>query len=308
VTIVCKAGDGGPGHVSFAPGEKSGPDGGNGGDGGDVLVTGTSDLTALSKFSSNPKVEAEHGVPGATSKRKGRYGKSITFKVPVGTTITDTKSGEPYEIVNTNEHILLCQGGEGGRGNFEFRSSTQTTPRFAEPGTPGQRRKLHLNLKLIAHFGLIGLPNAGKSSLLNELTGAHAKVGNYNFTTLEPNLGVFNKKIIADIPGLIEGASKGKGLGIKFLKHIEKVDLLLHCISVESEDPVRGYKTIRSELAAFNPELIKKKEVILLTKADMQSNEKVNAAARTLKKLGRNVITVSINQPVSLEKLGKVLV
>lgn len=293
--IIIRGGHGGEGRVSFRGKKSGGPDGGNGGRGGDVYVKATSDIYALSKFLSEKVFKAEDGGKGGVGTRSGANGKDLILTMPVGTFLTDD-FGTEVELTKMGEEILLAKGGLGGRGNESFKSPVNTTPRYAQKGLVGEEKKLNLKLKLIADFGLIGLPNAGKSSLLNELTNANAKIGDYPFTTLEPNLGALKGKVIADIPGLIEGASKGKGLGHKFLKHIEKVKLLLHCISSESDNPLRDYLVIREELKKFNPELLSKKEIILLTKSDLKK-------ARP-KKIGKvQVIPISIYDFDSIQML-----
>jgi GTPase len=307
VDLTIKAGHGGPGKVSFYPGFKSGPDGGNGGKGGDVYILATSDLTALNRFSREKVIAAENGGGGNSNRKSGRNGNDREIRMPVGTELVDKKSGEVVSLDSLDKKILVCKGGKGGRGNHEMRSPRRTTPEYAQPGLPGEERQFKVVLKLIADFGLIGLPNVGKSSLLNELTKANAKVANYPFTTLEPNLGVLNGKVFADIPGLIEGASSGKGLGIKFLKHIEKVKILLHCISAESEDPLKDYEIVFNELKSFSPELAKKKQTILLTKADMVSKDVLKEKTTLIKKLKKQVIPVSIHDWDSLQGLIKKL-
>ena len=243
VSIIVRGGNGGPGKVSFV-GRAGGPDGGDGGKGGDVYVEVTSDLYALNQFLAKNFLKAENGQPAGSNQKSGEGGKDLTLVMPIGTFIIDEAGNKldpdsiGVELNELNQKELLAKGGLGGKGNAFFKSSTRTTPKFAQPGLKGQEKKLICKLKLIADFGLIGLPNAGKSSILNELTNANAKIGDYPFTTLEPNLGMLNGKVLADIPGLIEGASEGKGLGHNFLKHIEKVKLLLHCISSESADPL----------------------------------------------------------------------
>ncbi len=297
--ITVRGGHGGPGRVSFRGKLGGGPDGGDGGKGGSVYVRVTSDIYALAQFLSKKVCRAEDGGSGGGGIRSGANGKDLILTMPVGTFLTDEK-GSGIELTQLGQEFLLAKGGLGGRGNEFFKSSGNTTPRYAQPGLSGQEKRLKLELKLIADFGLIGLPNAGKSSLLNEITNANAKIGNYPFTTLEPNLGVLNGRVIADIPGLIEGASVGRGLGHKFLKHIEKVKLLLHCISSESDDPARDYKIIRKELAKFNPELLNKKEIILLTKSDLKKTK--------LKKIdNKKVIPVSIYNWDSIQALIKIL-
>lgn len=307
VDVTLKAGHGGAGAVSFGPGRWSGPDGGNGGRGGDIYLTTTSDLNALAQFAHKSFFAAGDGNPGGGNKKFGKDGKDLILSIPVGTMVINKNTNEEIELNNLNQKVPICKGGLGGRGNAEFASPSHTTPRYAQRGLPGEEKKLKFVLKLIADYGLIGLPNAGKSSLLNELTAANAKVGNYPFTTLEPSLGVLNGKVIADIPGLIEGASKGKGLGTKFLKHIEKVNLLLHCISVESENMVRDYTVIRKELEDFNPQLLEKEEAILLTKTDLIDSAKLKQKVKDLSKFGRKIYPVSIYDFDSLEKLRTLL-
>ena len=304
IDIEVTAGKGGDGHSSMAKFPMRGPDGGDGGNGGNIYITGTSDLTILARYTSKPHLTGNHGEHGGKNKRTGKNGEDIIIPMPNGTTLTDKHTGQVFEINKQSDQLLLAKGGVGGRGNFEFRSSTNQRPEEAEPGSPGHHRKLHVVLKLIADFGFVGLPNAGKSSLLNELTGAHAKVANYNFTTLEPNLGVYNKKILADIPGLIEGAHTGRGLGIKFLKHIEKVGMLFHCISAESEDVVKDYKTVRAELESFSTTLAEKPEVILLTKHDLIEKATILKKRKLLKlRKSLTILPVSIHDWDSLEKL-----
>jgi GTP-binding protein len=307
--IVFRAGHGGPGRVSFFPGETSGPDGGNGGRGGDVYLQATTDLTALRPYTTKKVKFAGNGEMGGKNLKFGSDGNDIIVHLPVGSVITDQTTGKVLELSIPDEKILFCKGGLGGRGNAEFKSSVRTTPTFAQPGLPGDEKDCTVILKLIADYGLIGFPNAGKSSLINELTKADVKVANYPFTTLEPNLGALHGgKIIADIPGLIEGAHDGKGLGIKFLKHIEKVTTLLHCLTVESEDLKKDYETIRNELGEYNPELLEKAEILLLTKHDMVTEKELKEKIKIAKKLNKNVEVVSIHDYESIELLRKKLV
>ena len=312
VTIEIKAGDGGDGKISyhrekFNP--KAGTDGGHGGNGGDFYFQGTSDLSALSIFRYQKKFTAEDGQAGGKDKRTGKGGEDKILKIPVGTFIKDLETGESWEVKTVGEKILIAMAGEGGRGNWEFRSATNQTPRFCEKGTPGQKRELFLELRLIADIGLIGLPNVGKSSLLNELTRAKAKVAAYPFTTLEPNLGVMDGLILADLPGLIEGASIGKGLGFNFLRHVKRTKILLHCLSLETANPIRDYQTIRKELGEYETALLEKPEIILLTKSDLASKEKINQIKKDLRKFKKEIMTCSIYDDKSLrifkEKLKK---
>ncbi|MBI4067548.1 GTPase ObgE [Candidatus Gottesmanbacteria bacterium] len=304
--VIIEAGRGGDGKASFFPGQKSGPDGGDGGKGGNIYITVTSDLTALSQFTYKKVIKAPDGNPGQKFQKSGKNGADITLRLPLGSILTDKNSQEIIELADINQKILVCRGGGGGKGTYALRSSRNTTPLYAQKGLPGQKRLFGIVLKLIADYGLIGLPNTGKSSLLNELTAAHVKVANYPFTTLEPNLGAMEGKIIADIPGLIEGASGGKGLGIKFLKHIEKVNLLLHCIAADSGEVETDYKIVRGELEKFNPLLTQKPEVIVLTKSDTVKQVELVKKRNKLQKYGR-VVEVSIHDWDSLEKLKSIL-
>lgn len=304
--ITVQGGHGGPGKVAFFA-MKSGPSGGNGGHGGAVYAIVNSNLPSLKRYVEKISFKAEDGEAGRSNRRVGLDGEDLYLQVPVGTTIIDLKTGDEAELTAQNPKILLCRGGIGGRGNDAFKTPVHRTPRHAEPGKPGQERHLRLIQKLIADYGLIGLPNAGKSSLLNVLTEANVRTAPYPFTTLEPNLGAYNGKIIADIPGLIEGASQGKGLGIKFLRHIEKVQLLLHCISLESEDVEKDYKTVIHEMEAYNVKMMEKKSIILLTKTDLVSADDIKKKVEQLKKFNTNIIPLTILDDESLEPLKKML-
>ena len=308
VEITIKAGDGGLGMVSFGKLEKSGPDGGNGGEGGKVELKISSDLTLLDKLKSKRLISAQNGGNGGRNKKTGRRGDHLVVMLPVGSHLEDIDTKETFEFNRVGEKYFFCEGGKGGIGNYDLRSSTNTTPKNTIPPTPGQIRRLKINLRFIADYGLIGLPSAGKSSLLNELTNTNVKTALYHFTTLSPNLGVLpNKKILADIPGLIEGASEGRGLGIKFLKHIQKVDLLLHCISLESTDPLKDHKIVKKELGKFSKDLLEKEEIIVLTKSDLVNIKKLNKAIKSVKILKKRVIATSIHDSKSLIKLLKLL-
>ncbi|MBI3985135.1 MAG: GTPase ObgE [Candidatus Levybacteria bacterium] len=306
VQIIVKAGNGGNGSSSFkrnAQTARGGPDGGNGGKGGSVYVVGVNDIDALQTFRYAKKANAEDGINGGRQKLFGRNGQDLIIKVPFGTFIHDLSNNTTFEVIDEQSKHLIARGGKGGRGNTEFKSATNQAPKFAEKGEAGEEKRINLELKLIADVGLIGLPNAGKSSLLEVLTNAHPKIGNYPFTTLEPNLGVMEGLIIADIPGLIEGAHSGKGLGDKFLKHIERTKILVHCIDVSSNDPYKDYETIRLELKSFTETLLSKKEIILITKSDLISTENVKKFVSLFKKKGKEVLPVSIYDDNSLKLL-----
>ncbi len=305
--ITVAGGHGGAGKVSFRSKTKGGPDGGDGGKGGNVYVKATTDIYALNQFLARKVYKAENGQMGGNHTSFGAAGKDLVLTMPVGTLLTD-QQGNEYELNAPDETILLAKGGMGGKGNAFFKSPANTTPKYAQPGLTGQEKKLKIKLRLIADFGLIGLPNAGKSSLLNELTNAQAKIGDYPFTTLEPNLGVIKGRVLADIPGLIEGASEGRGLGHKFLKHIEKVHLLIHCISSESQDPLKDYQTIHQELEKYNSELLQKKEIILLTKSDLIKIPDLKKKIKILEKTEKKILTVSIHDWDSLQWLIKILI
>lgn len=311
VKITVIAGKGGDGCVSFRREKyvpKGGPDGGNGGDGGNVHLAAVADIGALQRYKFKNVLEAESGKPGQPRKKGGNDGKDLVLPVPAGTLIKDTNTNETWELLKVGEKIQIAVGGKGGHGNAEFKSSTNTTPKQFERGGRGQKRNLFLELRLIADVGLIGLPNAGKSSLLNALTRAKAQVANYPFTTLEPNLGVMEEKILADIPGLIEGASEGKGLGHKFLRHAQRTTLLAHCISVESHEIEKDYKLVIKELEAFDKDLIKQPEVIILTKVDLVEGKQLKILMKRLKKLSRKVLPCSIYDERLLKDLRAKLV
>jgi len=308
VKIKIRAGKGGDGIVAFDKTKMSlGPTGGRGGNGANVYFKGVSDLTALNKYKSKREHRADDGKRGKADKSSGHEGKDLILTVPIGSVFHNETTGRDLEITKSGEVIPAAKGGLGGRGNFFFRSGRNTSPEEFELGKPGEEFEFFIELRLIADIGLIGLPNAGKSSLLNELTNANVRVANYPFTTLEPNLGVLGSLIIADIPGLIEGASRGKGLGIKFLKHIRRTKVLVHCVSSESENPEKDYKIVRKELEDFAEELAGKKEMILLTKSDMVLKETLAKKISRLKKINPDVQAISIHDWDSLQSLSKKL-
>jgi GTPase len=308
VTITVKAGDGGNGAATFRTSEgkaRGGPDGGNGGNGGNVYFRGVTDMSALQPFQFKKVLKADDGVAGKRKNLFGRNADDLIIPLPLGTIITVPESNERYEIAGTEGKILIVRGGKGGKGNNEFKSATNQAPTYAERGEPGEEKIVHLELKLIADVGLIGLPNAGKSSLLSVLTNATPKIGNYPFTTLEPNLGVLDHIVLADIPGLIEGASQGKGLGVKFLKHVERTRLLVHCIDASSDDVLRDYETVRKEFAEYNKTLLSKPEIIVLTKSDTVTEDTMKKKGEQMKNIAKEVISVSLYDEASLELLRK---
>lgn len=308
VTLRIAAGNGGKGKVAFNKNlMELGPVGGSGGKGGSVYFEGTSDLNALNKFRFKKDVNANNGEDGKAQFNDGADAQDLILTVPVGTVIHDLDHEIDHEIVKIGERIRIAKGGIGGRGNFHFRSATNTTPKQSQGGRPGEHVGVRLELKLIADVGFVGLPNVGKSSLLNELTRASARVANYPFTTLEPNLGTHFELILADIPGLIEGASLGKGLGIKFLRHVERTTTLFHFISAESDDVARDYKTIRKELGAYNKALLKRKEYAFLSKSDEVPVEELNKKLKALKKLNPSAIAISIYDDESIKEVTKIL-
>jgi GTP-binding protein len=308
INIRISAGNGGKGAVAFNKNMMTlGPAGGSGGLGGSAYAVGISDLSGLNQFRFKKEFAAEDGRDGRDQFRDGYDGKDLILKVPVGTVAHNLTTGEDVTIEHIGEQILLAKGGKGGKGNFLFRSARNTSPKQFQPGLPGESFAFRLELKMIADVGFVGLPNAGKSSMLNMLTNAKSKVANYPFTTLEPNLGVYYELILADIPGIIEGSSTGKGLGIKFLRHIERTGILFHFISAESPAPAKDYKLIRKELGAYNKELLEKPEYIFLTKIDVAAKPDVKKKLDALKKISPKAIAVSLYDEKSIEKVQKIL-
>lgn len=296
LTIRIASGKGGDGVVRFLHlkgKEFSGPSGGNGGNGGDVYIRGVRDISKLAQYRHEKEFRAEDGDPGANNSKTGKGGEDIIIDFPVGSIVTNKETGEVFEVLK-EEEILILKGGYGGLGNEHFKSSRNVKPQQSTKGKPGVEADFYVELKLIVDAGFIGFPNAGKSSLVNELTNADAKVGSYKFTTLEPNLGALFGYVLADIPGLIEGASDGKGLGHKFLRHISRTRLLVHCISLESEDIVKDYESIRSELGSFDQSLVEKPEIIVLTKTDTVDSEKVKKAKKALAVFNTAIFTTSV--------------
>jgi GTPase len=310
VTLWIKAGNGGNGSASLLHNGltfKGGPDGGNGGNGGNIYIQGSTNINDLREFRFKKKIRAQDGIAGGRQKLFGKNAPHVILLVPLGTSVTDTKLDRVYEITDTRRLLLVAKGGTGGRGNNEFKSATNQTPEYAEDGKPGQEKKLFLELRLIAEIGLIGLPNAGKSSLLSVLTNANPKIADYPFTTLEPNIGMLGKHPIADIPGLIEGAADGRGLGAKFLKHIEKTKILIHCIELTENNVAERYETVRHEFENFNKFLLEKPEIILLTKTDLVDEKTVRKYKSIFEKKGKQVLTCSLYDQKSIEVLMQTL-
>ncbi len=308
VKIKVKAGRGGDGAVAFNKAKMSlGPTGAKGGNGGSIWFEGVSDLGALAQFRYKKELAAPDGERGKTQFNDGQNGDDLTLKVPVGTVVHNLSSGQKDEIVSIGQRFLAASGGRGGKGNFKFRSSTNTSPMESQEGLPGEENEFRLELKLIADVGFIGLPNVGKSSLLNRLTNSKSKVANYAFTTLEPNLGVYYELILADIPGLIEGASGGKGLGIKFLRHIERTKTLFHFISADSAEVVKDYQVVRNELESYDKELLNKPEYVFLSKADLLDKNEADKKLDELKSVGQEAMTISIIDDISVSRVEKLL-
>src|SRR4030067_2370215 len=324
VRIKVKAGDGGNGAVSFQHlrGQPYGPpDGGDGGDGGDVYLFVTKDLTPLLPYRYKKQLEAEDGTRGGKNNKTGKHGEPLLLEVPPGTKVTDEEESFIADLTRVGDKVLIAKGGRGGRGNAhvkksefrlqneDLRSGKEKNSKFAirnsqfymlhwfEKGEESTEIGITLELKLLADVGLIGLPNAGKSTLLSKLTAAHPKIAAYPFTTIEPNLGVMHHKgkelVIADIPGLIEGASKGKGLGDQFLRHVERTRVLAHLISVESTDPVKDLKTIDKELKEYSEELANKPQIYILTKIDIVDLEDFKNKVSQFKKKKIKVMPIS---------------
>ncbi len=303
--ITVKAGDGGHGCIAFRREKfvpKGGPSGGDGGDGGSIFLATNANENTLLKFRFNHSFRAERGRHGEGSNRHGRTGQDLEISIPVGTVVYDDATGEMlHDFTQLNERVLIAKGGRGGHGNAHFKSSVNRVPHKAQDGAPGEERSLRLELKLLADVGLVGFPNVGKSTLISRISAARPKIADYPFTTLEPQLGVVSVDtdksfVVADIPGLIEGAHLGHGLGIQFLRHIERTRLLLHLIDVSSateRDPVDEFHTIDSELSQHNPDLPKKPKIIVAAKMDVADEKKVQKLARWAKRNSLPCIGIS---------------
>jgi len=292
-TIVVKAGDGGDGRVSFRHEkfvDKGGPDGGDGGDGGDVILVASRNQNTLASFRYQKEVAAQPGEPGGKSKKHGRSGEDLLVTVPVGTVALDESGRMLADVDEDGKRVVIARGGKGGFGNAHFISSTRQAPRIAEKGEPGERLTVQLELKMIADVGLVGLPNAGKSTLLSVISNARPEIASYPFTTLTPNLGVVDVDkeaglLFADIPGLIEGAAEGKGLGDEFLRHVERTAVLVHLIDAYQEDVAKAYQTIQGELRAYKVDLSARPQVVALTKIEGLDEDIVKDQLAKLKKV-----------------------
>ncbi|MFA6524072.1 MAG: GTPase ObgE [Candidatus Paceibacterota bacterium] len=320
IKIHAEAGRGGDGVVrwrqeKFVP--KGGPAGGDGGRGGDFFALAIRDVHALSKYKAKKEFFANRGEDGGNKSLHGKNGDDFFLELPIGSVITNLETDETWQLTEEGQKVMLLKGGYGGFGNEHFKSSTNTTPQESRTGQEGENGNFQIELELFADIGLVGLPNAGKSSLLNSLTNANAKVADYAFTTLDPNLGDFYGYIIADIPGVIEGASEGKGLGVKFLKHIKRTKMIAHLVSFENLSKgttgmMKTYKEIRKELEAYDKKsglgkegLSSKEEIIVLTKTDVVEDDKIiDKKKKEFEKLGEKVFVISLYDDKSVKKFG----
>lgn len=303
--IFAKAGKGGNGVVRWRQ-EKGkplcGPGGGDGGNGGNIYVLAVRDIGLLAKYRHQKDFLAENGGDGGNFGLHGKNGNDYIIELPIGSIVKNLNNNDEFQLLTEGQKEIILKGGRGGYGNEHFKASTNTTPKESTPGKVGEEAELSIELQIIADVGFVGLPNAGKSSLLNELTSAKAKIGAYPFTTLDPNLGDFYGFILADIPGLIEGASEGRGLGIKFLRHIKRTKILVHLISFENEDLWKSYTDIRKEIENYSQELIQKNEIIILTKTDLVTEAKIKKTVAVFKKHKKeNIFTLSLYDDNSLK-------
>lgn len=318
LTIYAKAGDGGNGIVSWRQEKyrpKGGPAGGDGGNGGDVYFRAVRDLTRLSDYTGNPKFKALRGGDGRRNSKEGGNQDPLYIEIPMGSIVTNTETGESFQMLAEGETRRVLRGGRGGYGNEHFKSSRNTTPYEQTDGGVGEEATYHVELQMLVDLGMVGLPSAGKSSLVNALTGSGMKVGDYPFTTLEPGLGMFHGYVLADIPGLIEGAAEGRGLGHKFLRHIKRTRAIAHLVSFENleEDIENGmwqaYLGIRKELVEYSPELGEKPELVILSKTDMVDQETINQQLELFKQNldHENLVAISVIDDGQMEEFGLAL-
>ena len=315
VKIYCRSGKGGRGsmhlrHVKYNP--NGGPDGGDGGKGGSVYLRGNHNYWTLLHLKFQRHIYAEHGGNGGRDKCHGTDGKDVYIDVPCGTVVYDAETGKfVCDVTYDGQTVLLLKGGRGGLGNFQFRTSTNQAPRYAQPGEPMQEMTVIMELKLLADVGLVGFPNAGKSTLLSSLSSAKPKIANYPFTTMEPSLGIVSYRdhhsfVMADIPGIIEGASEGRGLGLRFLRHIERNSLLLFMVPGDTDDIKKEYEVLLNELKKFNPEMIDKHRVLAITKSDLLDEELIEMLQETLPK-DLPVVFISAVTGQGIEELKDIL-
>jgi len=309
--IHISAGRGGDGVVRWLH-EKgidwAGPSGGNGGKGGDVYLRAIRDISILAKYKNTKEFVAEKGESGMKKSMHGRTGADLIIDVPIGSVVTNLETREKFNLLEDGKAIKILNGGKGGLGNEYFKNAVNRSPENQTDGKAPEEADFIIEVELVADAGLIGLPNAGKSSLINVLTNSKSKIGAYQFTTLEPSLGDMHGYILADIPGLIEGASEGKGLGHKFLRHIKRTKTLLHCLSLENEDLVKAYKVIRNELKEYSEELAEKKEILILTKTDLIDEKSLEKAVKKMSKLNPNILTVTVLDDKSIKNLKDSLI
>ncbi len=308
-----KAGNGGDGvvrwrHEKFIA--RGGPNGGDGGWGGNIYIVASRDTNILGTYKkSQKKFTAGHGKAGQGQSKHGKNGDDVEIALPIGSVVTNLKTGEVFEILKDEDRFMILAGGKGGFGNEHFKSSLNVAPMEVTEGKKGEEGSFYVELKIIADAGFAGFPNAGKSSLLNALTNAKSKVANYEFTTLDPHLGVYHGYILADIPGLIEGASEGRGLGSKFLKHISRTNIIVHLVSAENEDVVKAYETIRKELTAYGEGLSDKREIVILSKIDTVDEKEMLKKKKDLEKVSKtDVYALSLFDDNSVKNLADALV
>ena len=311
ITIYAKAGDGGDGvtrwrHEKFKP--MAGPSGGNGGRGGDIIMRSVRDVNLLAKYTGEKKFVAEKGEEGMGQSRFGKNGNDLIIEVPVGSVVKDVERGRIYEFMTEGHEEKIFKGGGGGLGNEHFKSAVNRSPEESTKGRKGEEGYLDITLSLVVDVGIIGMPNAGKSTLLNSLTNAHSRVGDYPFTTLEPHLGDLHGYILADIPGLIIGASEGKGLGHTFLRHVTHTKMLLHLVSLEDKDVMERYFSIRNELKNYSGDLIDKEEWIIFTKKDLVNQEDFENLKKEIDKIENRVFVISTKTGENVKELRDALV